>query len=261
GGGEAGEGGAGGEAGEGGAGGEAGEGGAGGEAGEGGAGGEAGEGGAGGEAGEGGAGGEPGEGGAGGETGEGGAGGEAGEGGAGGEAGEGGAGGEPGEGGAGGETGEGGAGGEGGEGGAGAEPACVTDEDCADLVADACMTWVCNDGTYEGPVGACVEVPAEAGTPCDDGLFCTLGDACDGAGVCVGTLPNDCGLSGSECEEVVCDETQDACVLVAANEGGACDSGDLCAPGTCVAGVCEPTPIDCSGLDDQCGTGECNPST
>jgi|GEM_PF-2483081 len=123
------------------------------------------------------------------------------------------------------------------------------------------MTWVCNDGTYEGPVGACVEVPAEAGTPCDDGLFCTLGDACDGAGVCVGTLPNDCGLSGSECEEVVCDETQDACVLVAANEGGACDSGDLCAPGTCVAGVCEPTPIDCSGLDDQCGTGECNPST
>jgi len=49
---------------------------------------------------------------------------------------------------------------------------CTDGNDCT---ADACVAGVCTS-TNE-PVN----------TPCDDGLFCTKTDKCDGAGVCVGT--------------------------------------------------------------------------
>lgn len=138
----------------------------------------------------------------------------------------------------------------------------MDDDDCSGLAGDVCMTWVCNDGTFDGPVGFCVEVPELEGTPCDDGLFCTLGDTCDGTGVCEGNIPNDCGLTPSSiCETVVCDESAASCSFVAVNEGEVCDSSDLCAPGVCVAGSCDPSPVDCSNLDGQCVTGECDPAT
>ncbi|AKU89642.1 hypothetical protein AKJ08_0029 [Vulgatibacter incomptus] len=204
----------------------------------------------------GGTGGTVGTGGSGGE-GTGGTGGE-GTGGTGGEA-TGGTGGEA-TGGSGGE-GTGGSGGEGTGGTGGSEePACVTDEECAPLAADQCVTAVCNDGRYEGPVGVCVQVPLEAGTACDDGLFCTLNDVCDGEGVCVGTTPNDCGLEPASCQAVACDEDSQTCDFVAGNEGGSCDSGDLCEVGSCHAGECVGAPKSCAGLNGACTVGVCNPA-
>lgn len=45
-----------------------------------------------------------------------------------------------------------------------------------------------------------------------------------------------------------------------ANCGGcliSCDDGDPCTIDTCAAGSCVNTPIDCSGLNDQCNVGIC----
>ncbi len=55
---------------------------------------------------------------------------------------------------------------------------CVTDQHCDDgndCTTDTCTTGLC----YHGNVSQ--------GTPCDDGLFCTETDECDGNGTCVGT--------------------------------------------------------------------------
>jgi len=51
--------------------------------------------------------------------------------------------------------------------------------------------------------------PREPGTPCDDGLFCTVEDICDD-GIC-GGVARDCG-DGLDCTEDSCDELSDECV-------------------------------------------------
>ncbi|MET0388330.1 MAG: hypothetical protein ABW321_20330, partial [Polyangiales bacterium] len=55
-----------------------------------------------------------------------------------------------------------------------------------------------------------------AGSACDDGLFCTVGETCDAAGSCVGA-PRVCD-DGSTCTTDACDEAADLC-------GWAVDSG------------------------------------
>jgi hypothetical protein len=47
-------------------------------------------------------------------------------------------------------------------------------------------------------------VAAPQGTSCDDGLFCTDVDTCDGGGVCVGGPTNDCGMELSPRDAVIC---------------------------------------------------------
>ena len=55
------------------------------------------------------------------------------------------------------------------------------------------------------PLGSC-EGPDRAGTPCDDGSPCTVDDACDGAGKCVGGASRICPESdGNLCTEPRCD--------------------------------------------------------
>ncbi len=73
---------------------------------------------------------------------------------------------------------------------------CLSDEHCEQI---ACQTGSCID--Y-----ACVYDNAPQGTPCDDGLFCTLTDECDGNGACVGT--------GDKCTQPMrpeCCESEDRC--------------------------------------------------
>lgn len=71
---------------------------------------------------------------------------------------------------------------------------------CAD--GDACSSDVCTDGVCSNP-------DAPRGTPCDDGLFCTRVDTCDGRRACVG--------SGSTCDDRSactvdsCSESTDTC--------------------------------------------------
>ena len=73
---------------------------------------------------------------------------------------------------------------------------CFDDSDCDDsneCTTDTCSSYECSHGS----------VPQ--GTPCDDGLFCTATDECDGNGSCVG--------SGIKCPKFyTCDETSDQCI-------------------------------------------------
>jgi hypothetical protein len=91
---------------------------------------------------------------------------------------------------------------------------------------------------------------------------CPGAGACDGAGACVADPAEDCstldepcvargvcGVAGCEAEAVV---DGDPC-----DDGDACTDGDSCQAGSCVSG----DALDCSGLDNACNTGVCNPGT
>ena len=101
-----------------------------------------------------------------------------------------------------------------------------TGRDCS-VIADQC-----NDGICDEAADQCVPLPVVDGTGCDDGLYCTLTDECQG-GVCVGaddTCPDD----ANECTDD-CDEATDTCYLCNATgtsdlccEDPVCASEDVC---------------------------------
>jgi hypothetical protein len=156
-------------------------------------------------------------------------------------------------------SGAGGAGGEG-EGGAGGEggmkPPCAVD--CAALPSPPCHIGVCIEAT-----GQCVVIPSPGGEPCDDGLFCTVGEFCKN-GVCGSGSDNTCGAFGDACNTVVCDEDKAACMTAALDDGTPCVSDDLCVVNaTCSAGVCQGAAKDCffAPVPDVCHVAVCNPTT
>ncbi len=119
---------------------------------------------------------------------------------------------------------------------------------CSD--GDTCTTGdMCNAGECVGTPGACATVcdGKADGTPCDDGKTCTDNATCQ-AGVCIGEY-RDCSALTTSCQLGVCDTSLDACVAIAANEGGACDDGISCTTNdVCSGGGCTGTPdANCVG--------------
>ncbi len=102
---------------------------------------------------------------------------------------------------------------------------------------DDCKAGVCESDdplTY-----SCVLVPKDPGTPCEDGLYCTEDDACDGNGLCSAGIPRDCSQYGSGCISATCDELSESCITEPAEDGNNCDDGDLCTmEDSCLNGVC-----------------------
>ncbi len=87
------------------------------------------------------------------------------------------------------------------------EGVCVGGEkDCSDLNAN-CASGICNPLT-----GECEAEEKEDLTPCEDGLFCTVGDSCQ-AGVCVGGQDRDCD-DDEPCTRDVCNENESACTPI-----------------------------------------------
>jgi hypothetical protein len=110
--------------------------------------------------------------------------------------------------------------------------ACLqqTQKDCS-FLNDTCSVGVCD------PKLGCVKKAQADGTACDDGLYCTVNDACK-AGVCSGQ-PNTCAPPGDVCLIGTCDEGQKKCVAVPGNDGAKCASGNPCLSSeTCSAGKC-----------------------
>jgi hypothetical protein len=149
---------------------------------------------------------------------------------------------------------------------------CEDGDDCT--VGDACSNGictgdakdcsalddVCNVGVCLGTTGVCSAVPGNEGGACDDGDGCTVGDACSN-GVCESS-PQDCSGLDDACNVGVCVGTSGVCEASPINDGGTCDDGDLCTfNDTCTNGTCAGTPVDCSGLDDTCNVGVCEPTT
>lgn len=153
--------------------------------------------------------------------------------------------------------------GTGGNGGAGGEDVGPCGQDCSEIDAPPCLMSVCNDGTYPGAVGQCVVVPEAAGTTCDDGLFCTVDDACDGNGACMGGTQNTCGMTAPACQNITCDETAKTCGTENVDEGSACTPADLCQTGgTCTAGQCVGVTKDCffAPTNNDCEIAVCDPA-
>jgi len=155
-----------------------------------------------------------------------------------------------------GSTGAGGEAGAGGGGGAGGKPACPVD--CSKLDTPPCHVALCNE-----EVGTCFILPSTGEEPCDDGLFCTVGEVCKG-GVCGKGSTSTCGMEDEACSAVLCDEELDACLLAPFEDGTPCASDDLCLVNeTCKAGVCGGSVKDCffAPVPNVCTIAACNPQT
>ena len=159
--------------------------------------------------------------------------------------------------------------------------ACSDAGECVLVAAPACpepAPGSCLLATCDAATGACGEVPAPAGAPCDDSDPCTAGDTCAADGSCLGgAAPCDDGdpCTADDCtvvgEGAVCAHTPScecavdadcptplsacaqprcldgACHAVIAPDGAAECDGDLCTAGdACARGVCAPGPVvDC----------------
>ncbi len=142
---------------------------------------------------------------------------------------------------------------------------CVVNERCA---AGACIGGEprdcsaagggCRDGACDEAQDQCVGDPLPGGTPCNDGLFCTVNDACDGLGECSGTA-RDCSGLDSQCAQGTCDDIADQCQPSPINEGQPCDDGlhcnenEVCLSGACAGG----NALDCSD-GDACTADSCD---
>jgi len=139
---------------------------------------------------------------------------------------------------------------------------CAKSSDCT------AMNDVCNVGTCID--GKCEKLLAHQGEPCDDGLFCTDNDSCQPGGTqngvpfgtCMGGGPKDC-TPASNCQVGSCDEDNDTCTAIAANDGATCDDNNSCTlDGTCVSGQCLGAPLkNCTIYDSECAIGVCDPMT
>lgn len=123
----------------------------------------------------------------------------------------------------------------------------------------------CAVGTCDPQVG-CVAKPQNDGTPCDDGLFCTVNDVCAN-GKCTGA-PNVCAPPGNPCLVGACSEAQKTCTTAPAANGTPCASNSTCVTGsTCTNGVCGGgVPANQGGVcddskacttNDKCSNGVC----
>ena len=123
---------------------------------------------------------------------------------------------------------------------------CIQDSECDDGNActdDACVNRSCSHTNNT--------------LPCDDGLFCTVGDTC-GGGSCTGT-PRDCSAAGDQCNDGVCNEAAGACQpqpkadTTTCSDGDACTTGDHCSAGNCVGGP----PPNCDD-GNECTADSCD---
>jgi hypothetical protein len=132
------------------------------------------------------------------------------------------------------------------------------------------LDGVCSKGICDVGLG-CIISPLSDGDPCDDGLYCTVEDACT-LGVCTGK-PNTCAAPGNTCMIGSCNEAQKTCVAVPGNDGMMCDDqnpctqGSVCANGACVNGLPANNGMACVDKDGctlgtTCTNGTCgNPTS
>jgi len=109
-------------------------------------------------------------------------------------------------------------------------------------------------GTYD-----CADSTVEDDAPCEDGLFCTVGESCH-SGVCRSGTPRDCSHVAIDCHYGACDEVLECHPLpgpmwMGCEDGDFCTIGDVCnAVGECESG----SPRDCSISAGECRSGVCD---
>ena len=144
---------------------------------------------------------------------------------------------------------------------------CLSDLDCA-ASGNQCNNGVC-------VAGRCQTNPKAAGTACDDGLYCTFSEVCNGMGQCSGGTVRSCD-DGNACTVDTCDNTLQSCLHsnvangtacpggtcnngvcqgTACTTNASCDDGNACTTDVCTAGVCSHNPV---ANGTACPGGTCN---
>ena len=98
------------------------------------------------------------------------------------------------------------------------------------------------------PAVGCNYRPEPTTVSCNDSLFCTVNDHCNGLGLCTGGL--NC-IDTNACTDDSCDEATDACVHVAVvgrlcDDGNTCTSPDKCNAQAACSGMTLPDTTPCS---------------
>ena len=111
-------------------------------------------------------------------------------------------------------------------------------ESCAN-VADTCNTGSCQSLAADNY--SCVATPKGQGVQCNDDLFCTVGETCDGQGNCGNGEAKDCSdqIQGQQCVVAFCNNIAQECTVQTAPDGYVCNDGDGCT------------------LEDNCSNGNC----
>lgn len=136
--------------------------------------------------------------------------------------------------------------------------ACTTGDACAGGICVGGAGTSCDDGnpctTDACGVAGCTHTPDNAAV-CSDGSACTTGDHCSN-GACAGSAIT-CPDAGDPCTTPSCSPST-GCGFVAntasCDDGNPCTLNDVCAAGTCTAGVAK----DC-GDGNVCTDDACNP--
>ncbi|MBW1808752.1 MAG: VCBS repeat-containing protein [Deltaproteobacteria bacterium] len=117
--------------------------------------------------------------------------------------------------------------------------------------ADECHSALCDD------VGdTCYAQQLGDGTPCSDGLYCTVNDVCN-SGACEGGS-RDCGAWADECHDGVCNDGAGACESQNKSDGTPCEDGLYCSVADqCSLGVCGGGQRDCDD-SDVCTIDDCD---
>jgi hypothetical protein len=148
----------------------------------------------------------------------------------------------------------------------GSSAACPADARVAQGVECRPPSGACD--VAEACDGQSLDCPADVvkpnGTSCSDGLFCNGLEFCQSGTCHAGTPPCD---DHKSCTIDTCDEATDTCTYTPGN--AACDNGLYCdgvetcnpAQGNATTGCKPGTPVDCSGLSNQCNVGVCNEAT
>ena len=107
-----------------------------------------------------------------------------------------------------------------------------------------CAVYSCQASDAEN--FTCVPNNVAAGTACDDGLFCTTNDQCNGNGICLSGEPNPCSAGTDACNDALCDEVTDTCTPTPKADGTSCSDGDACTTvDTCQGGQCIGSELVC----------------
>ena len=138
-------------------------------------------------------------------------------------------------------------------------------ENKAPVICNPLANGPCLKNTCQSTTGLCKMQQMVNGTPCQDGLPCTVGDLCLG-GQCSGGPPADCSAVADACNLAACVPDPGAakgfqCVAlprpgtaaVCDADGDGCTGLDRCQGGTCKAGP----PIECQGVAGSCQLAAC----
>lgn len=127
---------------------------------------------------------------------------------------------------------------------------CDSHADCNDQNPCTSETCTC---TTNGCPGTCIYTNNSSSTTCDDGLFCTTNDRCNGAGVCISTTQT-CVLP------MQCNEDLNQCYLVECQSNFECADATMCTVDVCVNFICQHNPVNCNdGV--ACTVDSCDPET